>query len=254
MDQVLAGKVAIVTGAGGDKGIGAAYAWTLAEAGAAVVVADVDASGAEIVSERLVARGFMAIPVPVDITEQTSVDALAAETISAFGGIDILVNNAALMAELSRAVSLVDYPMDEWQRVLDVNLTGALRCVRAVVPSMRERGGGKIINQSSGGAFAPGSAYAISKLALVGLTAALARQLGPDGINVNAIAPGLVETEAGLRIIPEGSPSRERFTAAVRQAGTPDDLCGALLLLASPAGDWITGQTLNVDGGWIMRV
>ena len=255
MDQVLAGKVAIVTGAGGrPNGIGAAYAAALAGAGANVVVADIDGDGASAVSKSIVKVGRQSVAVQVDITSETSVEAMVAAAISTYGGVDILVNNAALMAELSPSKSLIDYPLDEWQRVLDVNLTGALRCCRTVVPVMRKRGGGKIINQSSGGAFVPSSAYAISKLAIVGLTSALARQLGPDNINVNAIAPGLVESDAGLQLIPKGAPSRSRFTTFMRQSGSPQDLCGALLLLASPAGEWITGQTLNIDGGWIVRV
>lgn len=255
MEQVLTGKVAIVTGAGGRAhGIGAAYAHALSGAGARVVVADINGAGAADVANQIEAEGGSAIALTVDITDDDSVAAMALAAKEAFGRVDILVNNAALMAELSHGATLIDYPMDEWHRVLDVNLTGALRCCRSVVPIMRENGGGKIINQSSGGAFVPSSPYAISKLAIVGLTSALARQLGPDGINVNAIAPGLVESEAGLSLVPADSPARDRFTAFLRQAGKPKDLCGALLLLASPAGDWITGQTINVDGGWIVRV
>lgn len=255
MDQVLTDKVAVVTGAGGrPNSIGAAYASALAGAGAKVVVADINGEGAGTVAKSITADGGESIGVRVDITDDESVEAMVGTAVSTFGAVDILVNNAALMAELSLSKSLIDYPMDEWQRVLDVNLTGALRCCRAAVPVMRERGGGKIINQSSGGAFVPSSPYAISKLAVVGLTAALARQLGPDNITVNAIAPGLVETDAGLQLVPKDAPSRARFTTFGRQSGTPQDLCGALLLLASPAGDWITGQTLNIDGGWIVRV
>lgn len=254
MSDSLEGKVAIVTGAGRVGGIGAAYARGLATAGARVVVADIDFDGARRVATMLSGEGLTIVSTRVDITNEASTHDMVATAKDAFGGVDILVNNAALMAELSNRTPLMEYDLDEWRRVFDVNLTGALLCTRAAVPSMIERGGGKIINQSSGGAFVPSSPYAIAKLAVVALTSALAKQLGPSNINVNAIAPGLVESEAGLSLVPKDSPGRARFTTAVRTAGAPADLVGALLLLASAAGDWITGQTLNVDGGWIQRV
>ena len=234
----LDGKVAIVTGGAG--GIGSAYCRALATAGASVVVADLDEAGAQKVAG--------------DITDVESVAAMAEAAQSTYAGVDILVNNAAI---LDMPFSpLVEYPLDWWDRGFRVNVTGALICTQAVVPLMRERGGGKIINQSSGGAFTGAGAYGIGKLALVGLTVALARELGPDRIHVNAIAPGMVETEAALRSLPRESPLREGLKkSAVMQAfGQPDDLCGALLFLASSASDWMTGQTLNVDGGWIFRI
>ena len=251
--RTLEGKVAIVTGAGRVGGIGAAYARGLGAAGAFVVVADIDPEGSGRVATMLNEEGLTVVSTRVDITDEASTRAMVETAKEHFGGVDILVNNAALMSELSRS-TLMDVDMAEWQRVMDVNLTGALLCCRAAVPSMIERGGGKIINQSSGGAFVPSSPYAIAKLGIVALTSALAKQLGPSNINVNAIAPGLVESEAGLSLVPKDSPGRARFTTAVRTAGAPADLVGALLLLASPAGDWITGQTLNIDGGWIQRV
>jgi NAD(P)-dependent dehydrogenase (short-subunit alcohol dehydrogenase family) len=253
MEQVLVGKVSIVTGAAG--GIGRVYARALAQAGSSVVVADLNGEAAARVATELSADGLAALGVAVDITSPESVQSLVQRTRERFGGVDVLVNNAALMAEVPQA-PLTELPLDWWERVLRVNLTGAYLCIRAVVPSMSERGGGKIINQSSGGAFTGGGVYGVSKLALVGLTVSLARELGPRRINVNAIAPGIVETEAGLRASPKGSPWREqmRQVVALRPYGEPQDLVGALLYLASPASDWMTGQTLNVDGGWIMRL
>jgi NAD(P)-dependent dehydrogenase (short-subunit alcohol dehydrogenase family) len=188
------------------------------------------------------------------VTSEESAQEMAARSIEAFGGIDILVNNAALMAEPPQ-VSLLEYPLDWWNRILAVNLTGALVCSRACVPSMIERGGGKIINQSSGGAFVNGRPYGISKLALVSLTYGLARDLGEYRICVNAIAPGAIETDAGLSIFPVGHPWRERMheLTPIKLAAQPKDLFGALIFLASSASDWVTGQCLNVDGGWIMR-
>jgi NAD(P)-dependent dehydrogenase (short-subunit alcohol dehydrogenase family) len=178
---------------------------------------------------------------------------MAATVARELGGIDILVNNAAMMAEIPQG-PLTELPLEFWDRVLRVNLTGALICIRAALPEMRRRGRGKIINQSSGGAFTPAGVYGVSKLALVSLTVTLARELAPDRINVNAIAPGFVETDAMLRCSPPEVTAFIRQTVPLKGVGQPDDLLGALLFLASPASDWVTGQTLNVDGGWIMRI
>ncbi len=255
MPPVIDGKVAIVTGSGNPAGIGATYARGLAEAGASVVLADLNGDGAAAVAAQLVADGFEAIGVQVDITSPDSVAAMVGAATSRFGGVDILVNNAAMMSEI-RQVPLMEFTLAEWDKVFAVNLTGAMLCCQAVVPSMRERGGGKIVNQASAGAFVPMNTYGITKLGIVGLTVALAKELGPDGISVNAIAPGFVESEAGQKIAPEGSPFRTRLAAAVamREVGAPADLLGPLLLLVSPQGSWITGQTLNVDGGFVLRI
>jgi NAD(P)-dependent dehydrogenase (short-subunit alcohol dehydrogenase family) len=255
MDFSLDGQVAVVTGSGDPQGIGATYARALARAGASVLCADIRASGASDVAASLVEDGLNAVGVGVDVTDPSSVAAMAATAREAFGGIDILVNNAAMMAEITQA-PVMDFSLAEWNQVFAVNLTGAMLCSQAVVPSMRERGGGRIVNQSSGGAFSPINTYGITKLALVGLTVVMAKELGRDGIAVNAIAPGFVESRAGRAIAPPESPFRDRLrqTVAMREVGQPEDLCGPLLLLVSPAGAWITGQTLNVDGGWILRI
>jgi NAD(P)-dependent dehydrogenase (short-subunit alcohol dehydrogenase family) len=251
-DTRLDGKVAIVTGGAG--GIGTAYCQALAAAGASVVVADLDEDGAQRIAGEMNADGLTATPAPVDITDVDSVAAMVELARSTYDGIDILVNNAAIMD--MPMVPLANYPLDAWERGLRINVTGALICVQAVVPLMLEQARGKIINQSSSGAFTAAGAYGIDKLAIVGLTVALARELGHHGIHVNGIAPGMVDTPAAFRILPQDSPLREdmKKTAAMRAFGTPDDLCGALLYLASPASDWMTGQTLNVDGGVIFRV
>lgn len=252
---LLTGKTAIVTGAGGrGKSIGRAYALGLAQAGASVLVADLNEAGAQSVADEITAAGGKAIAVRVDIADRASVDAMVAAANDAFGGIDILVNNAALMAELSFD-TIVGTSLETWNRVLQVNLTGAFNCVQAVAPSMRARGGGRIVNQVSGGAYPPKTVYGISKLALAGLTTALAHELGRDGINVNAIAPGNTNSDAGRSLTPPESPFRKLLdmTIAARVLGEPDELVGALILLCSPAGSWITGQTLHVDGGWITQ-
>lgn len=251
----LDGKVAVVTGAGGrGNSIGRAYAMALAKAGAAVVVADLNAAGAAAVAEEIKAAGGQAVACGVDITDPATVGEMARTATEAFGGVDILVNNAALMIDATfHPASKV--PIEDWNRLMAVNVTGALNCVQAVVPSMIARGGGKIVNQTSGGAFPATSLYGISKLALLGLTTTLASELGKQKINVNAIAPGNVTSDAGKAMTPDDSPFIQflNATVAMRVRGQPDDLAGPLLLLCSPAGDWITGQVLHVDGGWILR-
>lgn len=251
----LDGKVAIVTGAGGrGNSIGRAYALGLADAGASVVVADLNVTGAQAVADEIQAAGGKAISVEVDVANEASTLAMRAAAVDAFGGIDILINNAALMVDISydncETVSL-----EAWNRAFAVNLNGALLCARAVVPSMRERGGGRIINQTSGGAFPATGLYGISKLALVGLTTTLAKQFGKDNITCNAIAPGNVMSDAGKMLVPDDSPFIQflNMTCALRPRGEPDELVGTALLLASQAGQWITGQTIHVDGGWVLR-
>jgi NAD(P)-dependent dehydrogenase (short-subunit alcohol dehydrogenase family) len=251
----LEGKVAIVTGAGGrGNSIGRAYAFGLANAGAAVVVADLNGEGAYAVAEEIVAAGMSAIAATVDISDRSSVDAMVNRTQETFGGIDILVNNAALMAELNfEPASRIS--LEAWNRIMTVNVTGALNCCQAVLPSMTTRNGGRIINAVSGGAYPPQSVYGISKLALAGLTTTLATELGKSNITVNAIAPGNTMSDAGRGLTPKEGWFRQKMdmNVVMRVEGEPDDLVGALLLLASDAGSWITGQVLHVDGGWILR-
>jgi NAD(P)-dependent dehydrogenase (short-subunit alcohol dehydrogenase family) len=253
MDQVLDGKVAVVTGAAG--GIGEAYARALGAAGAAVVLADINGEKADAAAATVGRDGIRALGVEVDITDAEAARRMADAASAEFGGIDILVNNAALMVEIPRS-TLSELDLDWWDRVMAVNVKGALICSQACVPSMIERGGGKIINQSSMGAFYNWGAYGISKLALIGLTYGLAKELGQHNINVNAIAPGMITSEAGLSLVPIGSPGREanEARAAMSVTGSPEDLCGALLFLASPASNYMTGQCLNVDGGFVFRL
>ena len=247
----LDGKVAIVTGAGG--GIGRAYAGALGKAGAKVVVADLDESAARSAVKDLELEKIDAYAIAVDVGSERSTQDMARLAAERYGGLDILVNNAALMAEIPMG-PITELPLDFWDRVLRVNLTGAWLCIKAVLPAMRQRGGGKIINQSSGGAFGPSGIYGISKLGLVSLTVTLARELAPLRINVNAIAPGFVDTAAGRRAAPPEIAQLITQSTPIKGYGTPDDLLGALVFLASSESDWVTGQTLNVDGGWVMRI
>jgi NAD(P)-dependent dehydrogenase (short-subunit alcohol dehydrogenase family) len=250
----LTGKVAVITGGAGD--IGRVYARALCEAGGKVVLADVKGELAARAAAVLEADGFRATGVAVDVTDAGSAQAMAAAAVEAFGGIDILINNAAIMVDLPQ-FGLSNMPANEWDRVMNVNVKGPLLCIQAVVPSMTERGGGRIINGLSAGGFMKmGGVYGVSKLALHALTANLASELGPLGINVNAIAPGLIESDSGYASLPKDSPMRAglEMTIPGKKSGPPEDLIGTLLLLCSRAGDWINGQSISVDGGWIMRL
>ena len=251
----LDGKVAIVTGAGGrGNSIGRAYAGGLANAGASVVVADLDRDGAERVAGEINDAGGKAIAVEVDITDEAKVADMMDAAMSAFGGLDILVNNAALMVE-AVGTPAIQTSIADFDRLMRVNLTGALICSKAAVPLFEARGGGKIVNQISAGAFPAQTTYGISKVALLGLTTTLATELGRMNVNVNAIAPGMTMSDAGKALTPDESPFVQAAMARVvkQPRGEPQELVGALLLLCSSAGDWITGQAFNVDGGFIMR-
>jgi NAD(P)-dependent dehydrogenase (short-subunit alcohol dehydrogenase family) len=247
----LSGKVAIVTGGAG--GIGTAYCRALAEAGAAVAVADIDTQAAEAAAKALTGAGHKAIGVTLDVTDEESARAAVAQVTEAFGGLDILVNNAGIMSALPKG-KLLDLPLSAYELALRVNATSILVCSKAAVPAMRARGGGRIINQASTAAFeAGGGPYRLSKHQVVALTAALAQDLGRDNFTVNAIAPGMIQTEEGFRSA--GAVGSDRRTARakgvpnVQPDREPDALVGALLLLASDAGDYINGQTLIIDGG-----
>ena len=253
MDQVLDGKVAIITGGAG--GIGSVFGRELAQRGASVVLADLNGEGAEKQAAELSGGGLPVVGATLDVTDPASAAAVVASAGDTFGGVDILVNCAALMAEIPFA-PLAQYPLDWWDRVMAVNVKGPLICAQAAVPAMVERGGGRIVNIVSAGAFVPGGVYGISKYSLVGVTLNLASELGHVGINVNAIAPGLIVDDAGYRALPAGD-MRDAMRAVVplktHVEGPPEDLVGTLVLLVSDAGVWITGQTISVDGGWIMR-
>lgn len=248
----LTGKVAVITGGAG--GIGVVYAEALAEAGAAVAIADIDLGTANAAADGLAAKGHAVTGVHVDVRSAESAEAMVAAAVEAHGGVDILINNAAIMVDLP-PYGLANMPVDEWDRVIDVNVRGPLLCTQAAVPEMERRGGGRVVNGLSAGAFMPGGIYGVSKFALHGLTMNLASELGGRGINVNAIAPGLVDNESAYVALPKDSPFRDAIAATIpgKPSGPPEDLVGTLLLLCSKAGDWITGQTILVDGGWITR-
>ena len=243
-------KVAIVTGAG--QGIGEAYAKALAAEGARVVVAEINEAQGRRVADEIAKAGGAAKFVHVDVASPESTRALAAATNATFGGIDYLVNNAAIYHGMEIA-PLIAVDWDYYKRFMDVNMNGALLCVRACFESMAARGGGAIVNQSSTAAWMAIGYYGIAKLALNGITQSLARELGQFSIRVNAIAPGPTDTEATRTIVPEPILKQLLSQMPLARIGTPADLVGACLFLLSDASRWMTGQVINVDGGQIMR-
>lgn len=244
------GKVAIVTGAGG--GIGQAYAEALAREGAAVVVADINAEGAERVSAGILADGGTALAVAVDVSDPASAQAMADRTVAEYGGIDYLVNNAAIFGGMKLDMLLtVDW--DYYQKFMRVNLDGALVCTRAVYKRMAERGGGAIINQSSTAAWLYSNYYGLAKAGINSLTQQLSRELGWQNIRINAIAPGPIDTEANRTTTPQQIVADIVQRIPLSRMGQPEDLVGMCLFLLSDEAKWITGQIFNVDGGQIIR-
>ncbi len=241
-------KVAIVTG--GARNIGAVYARALAAEGARVVVADV-LDGAD-TARSIRDAGGQAVAVEADVSREDDTLRMAQTAMDAFGRIDVLVNNAAIYLSIHRR-PFYEISAEEWDRVTAVNIKGVFLCAKAVLPHMRDQDGGRIINISSNTVMAgtPNFLhYVASKAALIGMTRSMARELGEYGINVNAIAPGLVEHE-GQTVPPEISASRVD-ARSIKRRQVPQDLTGAVLYLASSDSDFVTGQTLVVDGGNIV--
>ncbi len=244
------GKVAIVTGSAG--GIGQAYAEALASAGASVVVADIDATGAGAVAAGIEERGGAATAVRVDVADPGSAAAMAEATTERFGGIDFLVNNAAIFGTMKLDLLLtVDW--DYLNRFLSVNMLGALNCVRACYPAMRARGGGAIVNQSSTAAYLYAGFYGLAKAGVNSITQQLAHELGGDHIRTNAIAPGPIDTEASRTVVPDAFMQPILAGLAIKRQGLPSDLTGLCLFLLSDQASWITGHVFNVDGGQVVR-
>ncbi|WP_433519217.1 SDR family oxidoreductase [Nonomuraea sp. CA-143628] len=241
----FAGKVAIVTGAA--QGIGEAYARALAAQGASVVVADVSERGAA------VADDIKGLFVPTDVSDPASTESMAGAAVAAYGGIDYLVNNAAIFGAM-RLDFLFTVDWDYYKKFMAVNMDGALLCARACYTAMAERGGGAIVNQSSTAAWQYSGFYGLAKAGVNGLTQQLAHELGSLGIRVNAIAPGPIDTEAHRAVVPTGMSAKiVRDKLALKRMGTPDDLVGMCLFLLSDEASWITGQIFNVDGGEVFR-
>ncbi len=249
----LDGRVALVTGAA--QGIGAAYAQAMAREGATVVISDVIDTSA--IVDTLKGQGLKASGVHCDVTDPASVKAMVDGAIAAHGRIDILVNNAALFGKLALK-SFLEIDSGEFDKVLAVNVRGSFECAKAVAPQMMKQKYGKIINVASGTVFKGTPMlmhYVTSKGAVVALTRCLSRELGDSGVRVNAIAPGLVVSEAVVanpawkdELIAANSATR-----CIKREAEPDDMVGTMIYLCSAESDFMTGQTLVVDGGSVMH-
>jgi 3-oxoacyl-[acyl-carrier protein] reductase len=245
----LEGRVAIVTGGG--IGLGRAYCKALAGEGAKVVVADIDRDAAQ-----AVAKEVDGLAVTADVTSEQDTRAMAARALEAHGAIDILVNNAGMYSSI-RKRPFTEIPLDEWDRCMAVNVRGVFLCARAVHPQMKKQRKGKIINISSGtvlGGTPMFLHYVSSKGAVIAMTRSLAREVGGDGINVNAVTPGLtIADENQKKMLTEEYLAPRRQARAIKRDQYPEDLIGTVVFLASSDSDFITGQTLNVDGGtWFL--
>jgi NAD(P)-dependent dehydrogenase (short-subunit alcohol dehydrogenase family) len=245
----IEGRVAIVTGAG--QGIGRAFARALGAAGGIPVIAERNMERGQAVAKEIEQTGGRAIAVETDVADLASVQAMVERTVGELGRIDILINNAGIFSTLTMR-PFEEIPLDEWDEVMRVNVTGVMLGCRAVLPHMRRAKWGRIINMSSGSVLLGRPNYlhyTTSKAALIGMTRSMARELGGDGITVNAIMPGAVKTEIPRRTVtPE---QRARITAmqCIPRVQEPVDLVGAMLFLASEGSRFMTGQSINIDGG-----
>jgi 3-oxoacyl-[acyl-carrier protein] reductase len=247
----LDGQVAIITG--GARGIGRAAAHRLASDGARAMVFDLDGPAAGSAASVIAAQGLAAVPFPVDVTDEPGVAEAVRTVIDAEGRIDILVNNAGIYPH----TPFEELTFAEWRRVLSTNLDSVFLVTRAVYPHMRERGYGRIVNISTA-AFHIGypelTPYLASKGGIIGFTRSLATEAGPHGITVNAITPGMIETEGTQEEDPTGELFEEIGAGqAVKRRGRPEDIAETIAYLVSPAAGFITGQTINVDGGHRMH-
>jgi NAD(P)-dependent dehydrogenase (short-subunit alcohol dehydrogenase family) len=245
-------KIVLITG--GAIGFGRAFARAFAAEGASIVIAEIDDEQAEQTASELRETDARAIAVHCDVSDEQEVDDAVAVAVGELGGVDILFNNAALhLSKYNQPFGML--PRDEIRRLFDVNVVGIVNCTLACRESMSARGGGAVVNLSSSAADLSMSPYGVSKLAVRGLTVAFAQELAPEGIRVNAIAPGFMATENAIADIPQHLVDKvvNEFQM-VHRLGSMDDIVAAALYLASDDAGFVTGQTLNVNGGYPLRV
>jgi 3-oxoacyl-[acyl-carrier protein] reductase len=249
--SALAGKSALITG--GARGIGFAIATAFAERGAAVTLLDADKGAVDEATAAIREGGGTALAVHGDVRDRQVVEASVARAGDAHGGIDILVNNAGRHLH-EWAIPCTSMEPEQWKEILDVNVTAALVLTKACLPQMKQRGGGVVLNVSSAAAWSPTNAYGVTKMALLALTVALATELGPLGIRVNAIAPGMVDSPAAVTGLPEDFKDSIVARQIIPRPGRMTDLVDAAVYLCSDAASFMTAQTLTVDGGLTRRV
>jgi 3-oxoacyl-[acyl-carrier protein] reductase len=245
----LKGRVVIITGAG--QGIGRVFAKAFALAGAKVVIAERNEKTAAAVAGEILAANGEALAITTDVADEASTKEMVQLAEDEFGRIDVLINNAGIFSTLEMR-PFDQIPLEEWEQVLKVNLTGPFLCARAVLPAMRRAKWGRIINIASG-AVRLGRPnylhYIATKSALMGMSLSMARELGPDNITVNAILPGATFTEIERKTVTPQQKERIVAMQCIPRPETPQDLVGAALFLASEAAGFITGQSINLDGG-----
>jgi 3-oxoacyl-[acyl-carrier protein] reductase len=245
----LKDRVVIITGAG--QGIGRVFAKAFAKAGARVVVAELNEERAEAVAEDILRSDGQVLAVTTDVADPASIEEMVQVVDDEWGRIDVLINNAGIFSTLEMR-PFDQIPLDEWERVLRVNLTGPFLCARAVLPAMRRAKWGRIINVASG-AVRLGRPnylhYIATKAALAGMSLSMARELGADGITVNAILPGATFTEIERKTVTPEQKQRIVAMQCIPRPEVPEDLVGAVLFLASEASAFVTGQSVNLDGG-----
>jgi 3-oxoacyl-[acyl-carrier protein] reductase len=245
----LTGKTVVVTGGG--QGLGRAYCLRFARMGYQVAVLDINFSGAQKVASQIEAQGGSCIAVEVDIGDEKSVAMAVAEVESRFGGIDILINNAAIFSTLNMR-PFEEIPLDEWNHVMNANITGTFLMVRAVSPIMRKQRWGRVINISSA-VMAMGRPhylhYTTSKAAIIGMTRSMARELGSHDITINAVLPGATDTEIERATVTPAQKQAQIAMRSIQREETTDDVTGVVVFLASHDSRFISGQSLIVDGG-----
>jgi len=248
------GKIVVITGGG--AGIGRTCTHRFAAEGASIVIADLDDVASGRVVDELAAKDSAALAVTMNVTDTAAVESMVKATVERFGGIDILVNNAAIHHNHAQPPFTID-ALPQWRAVMDVNVIGALICSVSCRASMAARGGGAIINHSSMAAYSGGNAYSVSKLALNALTIGLAAEFAPDGIRVNGIAPSLVDSEASFvwmnDPVRKGVGDEIISGQLIKRLGRMEDLANMALFLCSDEASFVTGQTILVDGGFTKK-